>query len=37
MSEYASDIGYFAENAEKHPCAAQTFMTPDGADWKETR
>jgi hypothetical protein len=34
MSEYATDIGYFAKNAKRHPCTVQTFMTTQGADWK---
>jgi hypothetical protein len=34
MSEYATDIGYFAKNAKKHPYTVQTFMSNHGADWK---
>ncbi len=34
MSEYASDIVFFAKNAKHSPYTVQTLMTKNGADWK---
>ena len=34
LSEYASDISFFATNARPFPCRVETFVGKSGADWK---
>lgn len=34
MSEYATDLPFFAANARPHPCTVQTFEGSNGSDWK---
>ncbi len=35
MSEYASDLNFFAANAKKEKCRAKVFVGKFGADWKK--
>lgn len=37
MSEYASDLQFFYQNAGKENCRVLVFDTPDGPDWKTVR
>lgn len=34
MSEYGTDLAFFAKNAGRQRCRVRVFSTPNGADWK---